>query len=180
MHNLSPFVSIYRGKLSSSNSIYWQSDVSPILIYISFPMEPFLCRLALWLLNIDKLYKKVLLVLFFFLQPNILNFFQFLSFLRYIFFILKSAAFYEPLVAIGEDYTADQILLYYLANSSKEAGAVNWKKNKNLYKGASLYTENYFLKSWGPSEHQLVSVLQPLEFFGPSSCCCCHHHRDHR
>ena len=98
----------------------------------------------------------------------------------YSIFILKSAAFYEPLVAIGEDYTADQILLYYLANSSKEAGAVNWK-NINLYKGASLYTENYFLKSWGPSEHQLVSVLQPLEFFGPSSCCCCHHyhHRDH-
>ena len=127
-----PDLCAYPGKLSSSNSIYWQSDVSPILIYISFPMEHFLCRLALWLLNIDKLYKKVLLVLFFFLQPNILNFFQYLSFLRYIFFILKSAAFYEPLVAIGEDYTADQILLYYLANSSKEAGALNWKKHKSL------------------------------------------------
>ena len=44
-----PDLCAYPGKLSSSNSIYWQSDVSPILIYISSLMEPFLCRLALGL-----------------------------------------------------------------------------------------------------------------------------------
>ena len=149
-----PDLCAYPGKLSSSNSIYWQSDVSPILIYISSLMEPFLCRLAFGLKwhNLQRMIccNYCLLLLYssatllslhdkllyfhceridssghrvrfnlspFYVHP--INWSQ-VSLLQQgsVFSVLKAATFHEPLAAIGEDYTAYQILSrLYLANS---------------------------------------------------------------
>ena len=55
--------------------------------------------------NVKKIYINV-----FFINSKVISLI-FCQFWTYSIFILKSAAFYEPLVAIGEDYTACQILL---------------------------------------------------------------------